>query len=199
MDSGMPYMERAVMTGITRVSKESIFSDLNNPEVVTTTSDKYATSFGFTEREVFEALEQYGYGDKKDEVKKWYDGFTFGMQKDMYNPWSILNFLDKGKFATYWANTSGNGLVSKLLQEGNAEIKMQFELLLQGEKLHKMIDEQVVYNQLDDNEDVIWSLLVASGYLKVDNVTIYGETECDLSLTNLETRMMWSAKWVGEI
>ena len=187
------------MTGITRVSKESIFSDLNNPEVVTTTSDKYATSFGFTEREVFEALEQYGYGDKKDEVKKWYDGFTFGMQKDMYNPWSILNFLDKGKIATYWANTSGNGLVSKLLQEGNAEIKMQFELLLQGEKLHKMIDEQVVYNQLDDNEEVIWSLLVASGYLKVDNVTIYGETECDLSLTNLETRMMWSAKRVGEI
>ena len=191
-----PFMERAVMTGITRVSKESIFSDLNNPEVVTTTSDKYATSFGFTEKEVFEALEQYGYGDKKGEVKKWYDGFTFGMQKDMYNPWSILNFLDKGKFASYWANTSGNGLVSKLLQEGNAEIKIQFELLLQGEKLHKIIDEQVVYNQLDDNEEVIWSLLVASGYLKVDNVTIYGETECDLSLTNLETRMMFE-KMIG--
>ncbi|MCI7322505.1 MAG: AAA family ATPase, partial [Lachnospiraceae bacterium] len=103
-----PYMTRAVMTGITRVSKESIFSDLNNLKVVTTTSNEYATAFGFTEEEVFAALEDYGYGEKKEEVKGWYDGFIFGNHKDIYNPWSILNFLDTGKIATYWANTSAN-------------------------------------------------------------------------------------------
>ena len=106
-----PYLERAVMTGITRVSKESIFSDLNHLEVVTTTSDKFATSFGFTEAEVFAALEECGLAGEKDEVKRWYDGFIFGSHKDIYNPWSILNFLDKGNITTYWANTSANSLV----------------------------------------------------------------------------------------
>ena len=106
-----PYLARAVMTGITRVSKESIFSDLNNLNVVTTTSDEYATAFGFTEEEVFNALDDYGYSDKKELVKKWYDGFTFGSKTDIYNPWSILNFLDKGKVGTYWANSSSNSLV----------------------------------------------------------------------------------------
>lgn len=90
-----PYMERAIMTGITRVSRESMFSDLNNLEVVTTTSEKYADSFGFTEEEVFAALEEYGLSDQKQQVKDWYDGFAFGSRKDIYNPWSIINFLDK--------------------------------------------------------------------------------------------------------
>ena len=162
-----PYMERAVMTGITRVSKESIFSDLNNPEVVTVTSDKYAASFGFTEEEVFKVLDEYGYGEKKEEVKWWYDGFVFGKQKDIYNPWSILNFLDTGKIGTYWANTSSNSLVGKLIREGNRIIKTTFEELLKGETIRCPIDEQIVYNQLDDNEAAIWSLLLASGYLKV--------------------------------
>ena len=97
-----PYLERGIMTGITRVSKESIFSDLNNLKVVTTTSDEYADAFGFTEAEVFAALDEQGYADK-DEVKRWYDGFTFGHTKDIYNPWSILNFMDTGKLAMYWA------------------------------------------------------------------------------------------------
>ena len=161
-----PYLERAVMTGITRVSKESVFSDLNNIEVVTTTSDKYATAFGFTE-EVFKVLDEYGYGDKKEEVKKWYDGFIFGKNKDIYNPWSILNFLNKGKIGTYWANTSSNGLVSKLVREGNIKIKTAFEQLLKGEVITCPIDEQIVYNQLDRSAESIWSLLLASGYLKV--------------------------------
>jgi hypothetical protein len=125
-----PYLERAIMTGITRVSKESIFSDLNNLEVVTTTSNKYATAFGFTEQEVFDAMDELGY-TQKDEVKKWYDGFTFGEISDIYNPWSIINFLDKGILTVYWANTSSNSLVGKLLREGNPEIKQEFEELLQ--------------------------------------------------------------------
>ena len=140
------------MTGITRVSKESIFSDLNNLEVVTTTSDKYATSFGFTEEEVFAALDECGLSSEKKQVKYWYDGFTFGKHEDIYNPWSILNFLDKGAFRTYWANTSSNSLVGKLLREGNRRIKEKFEQLLKGESVYSPIDEQIVYNQLNGNE-----------------------------------------------
>ena len=135
-----PYLERAVMTGITRVSKESIFSDLNNLKVVTTTSDAYATAFGFTEQEVFAALDEYGYGEQKEDVKYWYDGFIFGQQKDIYNPWSILNFLDTGELTTYWANTSSNALVSKLLREGSATIKSTFEKLLDGQTTCCSID-----------------------------------------------------------
>lgn len=130
-----PWLERAIMTGITRVSKESIFSDLNNLEVVTTTSDKYAVSFGFTEEEVFAALKECGRSDEKEQVKKWYDGFCFGEYRDIYNLWSMLNFLDKGVFTTYWANTSSNSLVGKLLREGRRTIKEKFETLLRGETI----------------------------------------------------------------
>ena len=194
-----PWLERAIMTGITRVSKESIFSDLNNLEVVTTTSDKYATSFGFTEGEVFAALEECALGGEKEEVKRWYDGFIFGSHKDIYNPWSILNFLDKGKFTTYWANTSSNSLVGKLLREGNRRIKEQFESLLKGERIFTPIDEQIVYNQLDNSDSAIWSLLLASGYLKVlsherEELMENGEeTEYELTLTNYEVRRMFNS------
>ena len=128
-----PYLDRAVMTGITRVSKESIFSDLNNLRVVTITSEKYADCFGFTEEEVFAALDEYGLSDKRQQVKQWYDGFVFGTKKDIYNPWSIINFLTEKKAGTYWANTSSNSLVGKLIREGSPEIKMTTEKLLRGE------------------------------------------------------------------
>ena len=162
-----PWLERGMMTGITSVSRESIFSDLNNLEVVTTTSDKYADSFGFTQQEVFASLDEFGLGEKKEEVRKWYDGFIFGGHKDIYNPWSILHFLNKGKVADYWANTSSNALVSKLIQGGSGDIKEKFEILLRGETIQTSVEEQIVYNQLDDNEEGIWNLLVASGYLKI--------------------------------
>ena len=190
-----PFLERAVMTGITRVSKESIFSDLNNPEVVTTTSEKYATAFGFTEGEVFAALDEYGYSDRKEAVKRWYDGFIFGTHMDIYNPWSILNFLDKGKLSTYWANTSSNSLVGKLIREGDESIKESFETLLKGEVIRCPIDEQIVYDQLDeDNGEAIWSLLIASGYLKVLSLEekVAGKKQLyDLCLTNDEVRDMF--------
>ena len=160
------YLERGIMTGITRISKESIFSDLNNLEVVTITSDKYATAFGFTEKEVFDALDEFGLGSEKGQVKEWYDGFIFGECSDMYNPWSILNFLGKKEYNTYWANTSSNSLVGKLIREGNKKIKISFEKLLMGEPIQVPIDEQIVFNRIDDNEAAVWSLLLASGYLK---------------------------------
>ena len=190
-----PYMERAIMTGITRVSKESIFSDLNNLKVVTTTSDEYATSFGFTQEEVISALDECGYGDMQEQVRAWYDGFVFGQHRDIYNPWSILNFLDTGKIGTYWANTSSNSLIGKLLKEGSSSIKTNFEQLLKGKNIQYPIDEQIVYEQLTFNEDAIWSLLLASGYLKVlqyepmevaENDPVY-----ELAITNMEVRRMF--------
>lgn len=192
-----PYLERAVMTGITRVSKESIFSDLNNLKVVTTTTDEYATAFGFTEEEVFAGLDECGLSEEKERVKWWYDGFTFGNHTDIYNPWSVLNFLDTAKYNTYWANTSSNSLVGKLIRQGDRRVKETFEQLLKGESIKCPIDEQIVYNQLDDNEAAIWSLLLASGYLKVLGVErmelLDGREEplYELVLTNHEVQRMF--------
>ena len=203
-----PWLERGIMTGITRVSKESIFSDLNNLKVVTTTSNEYATAFGFTENEVFDALEEFGLSDEKMKVKHWYDGFIFGDYKDIYNPWSILNLLDTRQFTTYWANTSANSLVGKLIREGSRRVKECFEALLKGESFFSPIDEQIVYNQLDDNEDAIWSLLLASGYLKVlsheseGDVELWEEADYELTLTNYEVERMFKKMvrgWFAEV
>ena len=125
------YLERAMMTGITRVSKESVFSDLNNLNVVTTTAREYETCFGFTEQEVFCALETMGMSEEKQLVKSWYDGFVFGSQKDIYNPWSITNYLDKKQLRPYWADTSSNGLINRLIRRSSPEIKELMEELLQ--------------------------------------------------------------------
>ena len=194
---GNEYLHRAVMTGITRVSKESIFSDLNHPKVVTVSSDKYADCFGFTENEVFDALDEYGLSEQKQAVKEWYDGFTFGRCSDIYNPWSIINYLDERKLGSYWVNTSSNGLVNSLMRKGDAETKMIVEDLIRGESFKTRIDEQIVFSQLDENNDAVWSLLLASGYLRVMNIEIK-ETETEqiklytLSCTNKETRFMFS-------
>lgn len=192
-----PSLERAILTGITRVSKESIFSDLNNLEVITTTSEKYATAFGFTENEVFQALMDQGFGEEATaSVKQWYDGFSFGKRTDIYNPWSVTAYLDKGKLDTYWANTSGNDLVGHLLRTGSPEIKMYFEQLLAGQTIDVPVDEQVVFSSLDSNPEAIWSLLLASGYLKVEQV-LWDRPEEDplyrLSITNLETKIMFAS------
>ena len=191
-----PYLERAIMTGITRVSKESIFSDLNNLVVVTTTSNQYETVFGFTEEEVFNALDEQGLSDEKGEVKKWYDGFTFGDKKDIYNPWSIINLLKFKTFKTYWADSSSNGLINSLVKTGSSYIKMMMETLLKGETINVPIDEQIVFSELDYSEDAIWSLMLASGYLKVVLAEpLVGNRRkarrYTLALTNLEIQFMF--------
>ena len=191
-----PYLERAIMTGITRVSKESIFSDLNNLVVVTTTSNQYETVFGFTEEEVFNALDEHVISDKKGEVKKWYDGFTFGDKKDIYNPWSIINLLKFKTFKTYWADSSSNGLINSLVKTGSSYIKTMMEMLLKGETINVPIDEQIVFSELDYSEDAIWSLMLASGYLKVVSAEpLVGNRRkarrYTLALTNLEIQVMF--------
>lgn len=189
------YMERGLITGITRISKESVFSDLNHIDVITTTSDEYAISFGFTEEEVFQALDNMGLGSEKQGVKHWYDGFSFGRHTDIYNPWSVVSFIGKkGKYDAYWSNTSGNGLINSLVQGGNACIKKTMEKLIQGESFEAVIDEQVVFTQLNGNADAVWSLLLATGYLKVVGMVKRGadeETCYTLALTNFEVARMF--------
>ena len=201
-----PYLDRAIMTGITRISRESIFSDLNNLFVVTSTSDAYADSFGFTQREVTAALAEYGLSEKEQSVKEWYDGFTFGKLNGIYNPWSILNYLRTREFAAYWANTSSNSLVGELVREGSPEIKIRMEDLLKGESFHASIDEQLVYDQLDGNESAVWSLLLVSGYLKVicyeAKMTQFGKwiQDYELAITNFEVQVMFQSMihgWFG--
>lgn len=196
-----PYLERGIMTGITRVSKESIFSDLNNLRVVTTTSDVYATAFGFTEEEVFASMDEQDIPEEeKQKVKFWYDGFTFGSVSDIYNPWSVIMYLDERKYDTYWANTSGNGLVSKLIREGDKVTKMEFEDLLNGGCIETLIDEQIIFNQLSQSRTAIWSLLLASGYLKVEMI-LQEVPEDDavyrLVLTNFEVKKMFRKMVAG--
>ena len=209
-----PFLAKAMMTGITRVSKESVFSeyvtnsagidnlhahqrvssfDLNNVEVVTTTSGKYETAFGFTQEEVWEALEEYGLSEQSEQVQAWYDGFTFGNSTDIYNPWSIINYLDKKKFAPYWANTSSNSLVGKLIREGSPETKIVMEDLLSGKTLRTQIDEQIIFSQLGRKESAIWSLLLASGYLRVRHwgMDKRDRTIYELVLTNREVSLMF--------
>ncbi len=198
-----PYMERGLLTGITRVSKESIFSDLNNLEIVTTTSNKYSTSFGFTEEEVRNALQLFGLQDQADNVKKWYDGFCFGSKSDIYNPWSITKYLDTGKFDSYWVNTSSNSLIDKLIQGGTSDIKIAMEDLLEGKTIETAIDEEIIFEQLENNSAAVWSLLLACGYLKVNKASKDGAGgNYILSLTNFEVQNMFRRMiqgWFGNV
>ena len=213
-----PYLERAIMTGITTaeysavrkfapqtsngsalaetISKESIFSDLNNLKVITVTSNEYSKCFGFTEDEVFAALEEQGLSSEKEKVKLWYDGFIFGESRDIYNPWSIINFFDEKKYKTYWADSSSNGLINSLVKTGSSYIKIMMETLLKGETIDVPIDEQIVFSELDYSEDAVWSLMLASGYIKVissDELT--GDRRkavvYKLALTNFEIQLMF--------
>ncbi len=192
-----PYLERAIMTGVTRVSKESVFSDLNNLTVVSSTTKLYETAFGFTQKEVFHALQEFGMEDKKEEVKRWYDGFRFGSSENIYNPWSITSFLKFREFGSYWTNTSSNQLVGSLIQKGSPKVKMVMEDLLQGKYFCTYLDEQVVFDQLDSSTEAIWSLLLASGYLKITghetdgHLSGSGDVLYQLAITNQEVTRMF--------
>ena len=187
-----PSMERGVMTGITRVSKESIFSGLNNLNVITTTSRQYETAFGFTEKETFDALEEYGLSDMKSDVREWYDGFTFGDTPDVYNPWSIVNFLKKRELQPYWANSSNNDLINRQLRLADASIKSQMETLMNGGSIKTKLDEEIIFSQLDRNPKAIWSLFLAGGYLKVVDREFDGSWfDYTLTLTDKEVRLMF--------
>lgn len=196
-----PYLEKSLITGITRVSKESIFLDFNHVSIVSTLSKQYETAIGFTEEEVFAAMDEYGLTEK-EKVKFWYDGFTFGNHSAMYNPWSIINYLKYQEFKPYWANTSSNGLVSLVLRQASPELKMEMERLLDGKSIKTSIDEQLIFDNLTGGgEDVsTYSLLLASGYM-TGTLLVNDEDEGEIyniRITNHETRRMFKSlikKW----
>ena len=159
-------------------------------------SEKYQEYFGFTEDEVFDSMDEYGYTNK-EEVKQWYDGFTIGTKYDMYNPWSIINFLDKGILAPYWSNTSSNNLAGKLIKEGSTDIKQDFQILIEGGTITKKIDTEMVFSRLSSDEDAVWSLLVSGGYMKP--ISRNG-AKTEITITNYEVRQMFEnlvEEWFG--
>ena len=200
-----PYLEKSLITGITRVSKESIFSDFNHVSIVSTLSKQYETSIGFTEEEVFAAMDEYGLTEK-EKVKFWYDGFNFGNHSAMYNPWSIINYLKYQEFKPYWANTSSNGLVSLVLRQASPELKMEMERLLDGKSIKTSIDEQLIFDTLTGGgEDVsTYSLLLASGYM-TGTLLVNDEDKGEIyniRITNHETRRMFKSlikKWLCDV
>ena len=187
-----PYMERGIMTGITRVSKESIFSDLNNLNVVTTTSEEYATCFGFTETEVFDALAEYQLTDQKEMVKKWYDGYTIGNTEGIYNPWSILNYLTDRKLMPYWVNTSSNDLI-KLILKNSVTVKEKIEQLLRDEEIEVPINLDTVIVGIEQNEENIWGLLLGTGYLKVTEVVDLATGMYKVKIPNYEIKFLFQS------
>ena len=206
-----PYLDRAILTGITRVRKfsyensESLFSGLNNLEVVSMTLNKYTDSFGFTQEEVSTALKEFELEDKEKEVKFWYDGFTIGSRTDIYNPWSITNFLDEKVFQSYWANTSNNDLVGELIRGGSDELKITMEQLMEGGTVRVEINDHIDFsllktNSMVENEASVWNLLFASGYLTIANKLEHNEYE--LRITNEEVREMFQSmihRWFSPI
>ncbi|MEE1363201.1 MAG: AAA family ATPase [Selenomonadaceae bacterium] len=196
-----PYLNRSLMTGITRISKESIFSDFNHVQMVTMQSSKYADCFGFTEEEVFAAMDECGLMEK-DIVKKWYNGFQIGNKTDIYNPWSIINYLsNEGRLAPYWANSSSNGLINKMIREGNADVKLKLDKLLRDEPIEEYLNDEIIFNNLDDDETAMWSLFYASGYVTGDCISGIENDQLmplyKLHITNLETKNMFRNMVIG--
>lgn len=196
-------LEKALLTGITRITKESLFSDLNHLAVYGITSTGYETSYGFTEDEVRNILKCQDV-EEMQLVKEWYDGYNFGNVTDIYNPWAIVNYLNFRQLRPYWANSGGTGLIKHLLERAPKELKLDFQKLLSGESIHKVIDENIVFNELESNSESFWPLLLASGYIKAENTSFYGSMECDLRITNKETELLfkkmvisWFAKEEG--
>ena len=197
------YLEKALVTGILRVAKESIFSGLNNLQVHTILSYKFNDKFGFEENEVIDLLKYYDLESKKDEVKNWYNGYMFG-GKVIYNPWSVLNYIDNNEqgFMPYWINSSGNELIKRLLSRGTKETKECLEELIKGNAITKIVDDHIVMKDVDEDEENIWSFLTMSGYLKpVKQELIRGKIKCDLKIPNEEVHIFYEnliEKWFKE-
>jgi Predicted AAA-ATPase/PD-(D/E)XK nuclease superfamily len=187
-----PYLERAVITGILRISKESLFSGLNNLKVYSVLSARYSPYFGLTEEEVSKLLQKAGLKRQEAEIREWYNGYQMG-ETTIYNPWSLVNCIQEGGITQpYWVNTSDNWLIQKLLTSGNESFRVQFEDLLRGESLLKVIDENVVFGDLKKDAKAAWSMLLMAGYLKVVEQHYTDEgTECTLTIPNREVRSLY--------
>ena len=196
------YIYKAVLTGILRVSKESIFSDLNNIKVYTLLNSEFSNKFGFTKDETKKMLENYNLYDNFKEVNKWYDGYTIG-DKSIFNPWSLLNYIDNKEFDVYWANTSSNGIIRTLV-ENSEGFRSDLRVLLKGESVEKVINPNITFKDRDFNfkEEMLYSFLFFSGYLKyIKKEFVEGEHICQLAIVNQECRYIFKniiSNWITD-
>ena len=192
-----PNLEFAVITGCLRISKESIFTGLNNLEIISIMNTNYAEYFGFTQEEVECMLSYYGIEEKKEEAKKWYDGYFFG-NTEVYNPWSVINYVkaasaDHGAFPKpYWANTSSNSIVRELVERADSSVKQEMEELIAGGTIEKPVHEDITYDEVYKTEDNLWNFLFFTGYLKKQSERFDGETiYLTLALPNTEVKLIY--------
>ena len=185
-----PYLEKTVLTGVSRVAKESIFSGANNFKVFTVLDNEFADDFGITEEEMDKVIQDFEIEDEKEEIKKWYDGYTIGDVEGIYNPWSILNYLTDRKLIQYWVNTSSNDLI-KLVLKNSSTIKEKIERLLKDEEIEVPINLETVIVGIENNEDNIWGLMLGTGYLKVTEVVNLAEHIYKVKLPNYEIKLLF--------
>ena len=192
-----PSLEFAVLTGCLRVSRESIFTGLNNLKTYSITKNKFSQYFGFTQEEMQEILQTFSLEQYAETIAKWYDGYRFGLT-EIYNPWSVLNCIDSYlqndmvACESYWSNTSSNRIVKRLIEESNERTKSMVEELINGTPIHTQIFEDVTYGTIDVNQDYIWSFLLFTGYLKIISCeTIGDETYYDMVIPNVEIKSIY--------
>lgn len=192
-----PNLEFAVITGCLRISRESIFTGLNNLDVYSVLNPDFADSFGFTEQEVMDALSYYGIAEKAHEVRKWYDGYCFGSQ-DIYNPWSIINYVkavsrNRDAFPKpYWSNTSSNSIIKELVENADFETRKEIEDLLAGKSIEKSIHEDITYGDIKESGDNLWNFLFFTGYLKKVGERFHEENiYLELAVPNVEVRSIY--------
>ena len=192
-----PSLEFAVLTGCLRVSRESIFTGLNNLKTYSITKNKFSRYFGFTQEEMKEILQTFSLEQYAGTIAKWYDGYRFGLT-EIYNPWSVLNCIDSYlqndmvACEPYWSNTSSNRIVKRLIEESNERTKSMVEELINGTPIHTQIFEDVTYGTIDVNQDYIWSFLLFTGYLKIISCeTIGDETYYDMVIPNVEIKSIY--------
>ena len=184
------YLEKTVLTGVSRVAKESIFSGANNFKVFTVLEDEFSDDFGITQEEMKKVIKDYNVEDKEEEIKRWYDGYKIGNTEGIYNPWSILNYLTDRKLMPYWVNTSSNDLIKLVLKKSNT-IKEQIERLLKDEKIEVTINLETVIKGIEQNEGNIWGLLLGTGYLKVVETVDISEGIYKVMLPNEEIKFLF--------
>ena len=185
------YLEKTVITGVSRVAKESIFSGANNFDVYTVLDNEFADDFGITEKEMDKVIEDFEVQDDKEAIKRWYDGYKIGDIEGIYNPWSIINYLNKKELMPYWVNTSSNDLI-KLILRNSETVKEKIERLLKDEAIEVKIDLETVIVGIENNEDNIWGLMLGTGYLKVEETVNISEGIYKVKLPNYEIKLLFS-------
>lgn len=184
------YLEKAVITGVSRIAKESLFSGLNNLSVYTIMDEEFADDFGITEEEMDQIIADFEVSEEKEEIKKWYDGYKIGEIDHIYNPWSVLNFLKRRQLIPYWVNTSSNDLIKLILQKSYT-VKEKIERLLKGEKIEVIVDFETIIEEIEKKEENIWGLLIGTGYLKVTRAIDVLQNRYEVKIPNQEIRSLF--------